>query len=205
MMLKQTLASGAAALAILAVAMPAAAQQRNFDLPAQDAAPAISAFARQAGLQVVAPADGLGGIRTQALKGSMDARAALRKLIAGTGLEIASDSNGVIVLRRAPTPATGATTPAAAEAVAAEPAALDTIIVTAQKREESAQGVPISLTAFGPHAGHLSRREPARRFAPDARPAGLVLQPEQPDDRHSRRDQHLLADRRQQAGCGRAR
>jgi iron complex outermembrane receptor protein len=148
MMLKQTLASGAAVLAILAAAMPAAAQQRNFDLPAQDAAPAISAFARQAGLQVVAPADGLTGIRTQALKGSMDARTALRKLIAGAGLEIASDSDGVIVLRRVPAPTTGATSPAAVEALATEPAALDTIIVTAQKREESAQGVPISLTAF---------------------------------------------------------
>ena len=154
MMRKQTLASGAAALALLACALPAAAQQRTFDVPAQGAASAISAFARQAGLQVVAPADGLEGVRTQALKGPMDARAALRQLIAGAGLEIASDSNGVIVLRRVATPT--------AAAVEAEPTALDTIIVTAQKREEAAQGVPISLTAFSGRAIETYRLESLR-------------------------------------------
>ncbi len=152
-MLKKTLAGGATALALLACAMPAAAQQRAFDVPAQGAASAISAFARQAGLQVVAPADGLEGVRTQALKGAMDARAALRKLIEGTGLEIVSDSNGVIVLRRVATPAAS---------VEAEPTALDTIIVTAQKREEAAQGVPISLSAFSGSAVETYRLESLR-------------------------------------------
>lgn len=151
---KKILASGATALALLACALPAAAQQRTFDVPAQGAASAISAFARQANLQVVAPADGLEGVRTQALKGTMDTRAALRKLIEGAGLEIASDSNGVIVLRRAATPASAA--------VEAAPTALDTIIVTAQKREESAQGVPISLTAFSGRAVETYRLESLR-------------------------------------------
>jgi iron complex outermembrane receptor protein len=151
---KQILAGGAAALALLAWALPTAAQQRNFDVPAQGASSAIAAFARQAGVQVVAPADGLDGVRTPALKGAMDARVALRKLIEGSGLEIASDSNGVIVLRRAATPASAA--------VEAEPAALDTIIVTAQKREESAQGVPIALTAFSGRAIENYRLETLR-------------------------------------------
>ncbi|CAN5312638.1 TonB-dependent receptor [soil metagenome] len=156
MMRKQTLASGAAALALLACAAPAAAQQRTFDVPAQDAASAISTFARQAGLQVVSPANGLEGVRTQALKGLMDARAALRTLIEGTGLEIASDTGGVIVLRRAAAPTR------AGETIEAEPTALDTIIVTAQKREESAQGVPISLTAFSSRAVETYRLESLR-------------------------------------------
>ncbi|MFZ0268786.1 TonB-dependent receptor domain-containing protein [Caulobacter sp.] len=157
MMLKKTLAGGVAVVALtLACAMPAAAQQRPFDVPAQGAASAISTFARQAGLQVVAPADGLEGVRTQALKGPMDARVALRKLIDGTGLEIASDAGGVIVLRRAAAPAKPG------ETVEAEPAALDTIIVTAQKREESAQGVPISLTAFSGRAVEAYRLESLR-------------------------------------------
>ncbi len=151
---KQTLAGGAAALALLACALPASAQQRTFDVPAQGAASAISAFARQAGLQVVAPADGLEGVRTQPLKGPMDARAALRKLLEGTGLEIVSDSNGVIVLRRVAAPA--------GPVAEAEPTALDTIIVTAQKREEAAQGVPISLTAFSGRAVETYRLESLR-------------------------------------------
>jgi iron complex outermembrane receptor protein len=152
-MLKKTLACGAAVMALTCAALPAAAQQRAFDVPAQGAASAISAFARQAGLQVVAPADGLEHVRTEALKGSMDARAALRRLIDGTGLEIVSDSNGVIVLRRAP---------AAKVAQVQEATSLDTIIVTAQKREESAQGVPISLSAFSARTLESQRLESLR-------------------------------------------
>ncbi|WP_369062075.1 TonB-dependent receptor [Caulobacter sp. 73W] len=152
-MLKTILAGGVAALA-LGCALPAAAQQRTFDVPPQAAGSAISVFARQSGLQVVAPADGLQGVRTQALKGQMDARAALRRLIEGTGLEIASDSGGVIVLRRASS--------GGAEAALAEPAALDTIIVTAQKRDESAQSVPISLTALSGRTVETYRLETLR-------------------------------------------
>jgi len=152
---KLKLTCSAAALSLI-FAWPAAAQQRTFDVPAQGAASAISAFARQAGLQVVAPADGLQGVRTQALKGSLDARAALRQLIAGTGLEIVSDTGGVIVLRRTPTLTTTSGEPEP------EPAALDTIVVTAQKREESAQNVPISLTAFSSRAIETYRLESLR-------------------------------------------
>ena len=129
----------AAALAI-ALAYPVGAQQRTFDVPAQNAAAAISEFARQAGLQIVAPAEGLKGLRTQNLKGSLDARAALRQLINGTGLEIASDSGGVIVLRRLASPTTAEPEP--------QPSVLESVVVTAQKRDESAQAVPIAVTAF---------------------------------------------------------
>lgn len=147
---KLNLICGAAVLS-MAMAQPALAQQRTFDVPAQNAASAISVFARQAGLQVVAPADGLQGVRTAALKGAMDARAALRQLISGTGLEIASDSGGVIVLRRE----------ASAQAQV-EPVSLETIIVTAQKRDEAAQSVPISLTAFSSRAIETYRLESLR-------------------------------------------
>jgi len=48
------------------------AQERSFDVPASDAVHAIPEFARQAGLQIVAPADELKGIRTPAIKGNLD-------------------------------------------------------------------------------------------------------------------------------------
>lgn len=90
---------GAAAAAIV-LAMPAAAQERYFDVPAQDLASAISLFGRQSDLQIVAPADHPAGFRSRAVVGRMDSRAALRRLIAGADLEIASDNGDVIVLRR---------------------------------------------------------------------------------------------------------
>lgn len=122
-------------------------------MPAQKAATAISLFARQAGLQIVAPADRLEGVRTKPVKGVLDARAALRQLIEGTGLEIASDADGVIILRFRTTAALATQDP---------PTALETVIVTAQKRDQAAQEVPISLTAFTARAADTYRLESLR-------------------------------------------
>jgi outer membrane receptor protein involved in Fe transport len=110
------LACGAAAVA-LALASGACAQTRTFDVPAQEAVRSIPEFARQAGLQIVAPASRLRGVRTAPIRGSLDARQALRTLLQGTNLEVASDNGSVIVLRNASDPA-GA---AAADAPQASP------------------------------------------------------------------------------------
>jgi iron complex outermembrane receptor protein len=152
-LLKTALACGVAALS-LAAAAPALAQQRSFDIPAQDAASAISLFARQAGVQIVAPADRLQGVRTPALKGVIDARAALAQLIEGAGLEVASDTGAVIVLRFRG-PAEGAV-------LQTQPSALDTVVVTAQKRDELAQAVPISLSAFSGRTMEVFRLDDLR-------------------------------------------
>ena len=92
------LACGAAVIA-LAMAAPASAQERIFDIPAQPAVRAIPELARQGQVQIVAPARNLEGIRTPAVKGRMDVRTALRLLIAGTPLQIDSDDGQIITLR----------------------------------------------------------------------------------------------------------
>jgi hypothetical protein len=89
-------------VAALVIAQPASAQERSFNVPAQDARQSIPEFARQAGVQISAPADT--GIKTNAVKGTLDVDTALRQLIRGTGLEIASSSGGMIVLRRPENP-----------------------------------------------------------------------------------------------------
>ncbi len=104
MFIRNSILSGTAIAAVIA-ATPAIAQERSFDLPAQPAVKAIPAFARQAQLQIVASARDLAGVRTPAIKGRMDARAALRRLIAGTPLKIASDDGQVVTLRSARAPA----------------------------------------------------------------------------------------------------
>lgn len=94
----------------LAVAGNATAEQRVFDVPSEEAAKAIPEFARQAGLQIIAPADQLRGVSTPALKGPQDSRAALRILLAGTGLSVAADDGSLITLHwqgRARTPQIG--------------------------------------------------------------------------------------------------
>jgi TonB-dependent receptor len=101
MMHSRFYASCGVAAVTLAIASPAMAQQRQFNIPAQPLASAIAALGKQAHLQIVAPADGIEGVQSKPLRGAMDARAALRALIAGTPLEIYSDDGARIVLRHA--------------------------------------------------------------------------------------------------------
>ncbi|MBO9710296.1 MAG: TonB-dependent receptor [Caulobacter sp.] len=92
------LSCGAAVVA-LAVAAPAQAQERVFDIPAQPAVRAIPELARQGQVQIVASARNLEGVQTPAVKGKMDVRTALNRLIAGTPLRIDSDDGQIITLR----------------------------------------------------------------------------------------------------------
>ena len=86
--------------AALASTSPAMAQQRKFEVSAQPAVTAIPELARQAQVQIIAPAGSLEGIHTPAIVGEMDARKALRMLLEGTGLEIKSDEGNVILLQK---------------------------------------------------------------------------------------------------------
>jgi iron complex outermembrane recepter protein len=119
----------------------ALSQTTSFDVPEQPAVSAIPEFARQAHLQIIAPADKLAGIKTHAVRGVMDIHAALKQLLDGTGLVIASDDGHTISLRSidAPQPRSTAPDPASAGNQ------LEEIMVTAQRRTESAQQVPITL------------------------------------------------------------
>lgn len=114
------------ALAALVVSGAACAQQRAFDVPAQDAVRAIPEFARQAGIQIIAPSAQLRGVRTPRLQGDLDTRQALRRLLQGTGLEIATDTGTVITLRRVDLPSSSAQA-SEPETVSTE---LDDIVVT---------------------------------------------------------------------------
>lgn len=76
------------------------AQTRTFDIPSEDAAKSIPEFARQAGIQIIAPVSQLRGRKTARVRGTMDERDALRLLLEGTGLRVASDTGSTIVLAR---------------------------------------------------------------------------------------------------------
>jgi iron complex outermembrane recepter protein len=127
------------------------AQEKSFDVPASDAVHAIPEFARQAGLQIVAPADGLKGITTPAIKGTLDARAALKRLLVGTGLEVASDDGTVITLRKVSKKSgtTSTTTdlgpPAGAGLAAAQ---LEEVVVTGSRIPTTAQEQVLPVRSY---------------------------------------------------------
>jgi iron complex outermembrane receptor protein len=151
------------------------AQNRQFNLPSRAANEAIPEFARQAGIQIVAPGGKLRGVRTNPVKGEYDVREALGILVRGTSLKIISDQGSTIMLGSAspyyrtvaadrpsakamepvalPQAPEGTRKNADEEVAQAETAApseehVSEIIVTAQKRSENLQRVPITITAL---------------------------------------------------------
>lgn len=139
--------------------VPVLAQHVNFDLPAGNAIKAIPEFARQAGVQIVAPADEIKGVTTPQVKGRLEIREALRKLLIGTGLEIASDDGAVITLKSAEKTAVvmptelrlsqAESTEGAPRTDEARGSRVEEVVVTAQKREQRLQDVPISMSVMG--------------------------------------------------------
>jgi TonB-dependent receptor len=87
------------AVAAFCTATAAHAQVRSFDIAAGPAEKSIPQFAAQAGIQVGAAASQLTGVQTQAVKGRMDTRVALNRLLAGTNLAVAQDTGSVISIR----------------------------------------------------------------------------------------------------------
>ncbi len=100
--LASAIRGGLAAVA-LCVAMPALAAPPQFDIEGGRIEEVLPEFARQAGLQIIAPAamGGEGRIEVGQLKGQMDPRQALSRLLDGTGLTVASDDGRTITLRAA--------------------------------------------------------------------------------------------------------
>jgi len=152
---KIALSAGIAAVAMV-VAAPAHAEQRSFDVPAMPAQMAIYAFARQANVDVLAPSSILRGARTNPVRGTIEVGEALKRLLVGTGLQAEQSAPGKYLVRpvarpaRAPRETHVAAPPAPPAPSEAAPGRgqLDEIIVTANKREESIQTVPTSITAF---------------------------------------------------------
>lgn len=78
-----------------------ASRERNFDVPAGPATTSIPEFARQAGVQIVAPGGRLSGQQTPPIRGTMDSRAALAQLLSDTDLRVARDDGRTITLTTA--------------------------------------------------------------------------------------------------------
>lgn len=83
----------------LAQASAPASAQVAFDIPAGNAAEALNLFSRQAGVQILFPYDVAARHVSVAVKGRYGREQALRLLIAGSSLEIASADASVITLR----------------------------------------------------------------------------------------------------------
>ncbi|MBY8823357.1 TonB-dependent receptor [Sphingomonas colocasiae] len=94
---ERRLMAGAAVIAAVAVSAPAVAQTRNFDVPEQPASRGIPAFAKQAGVQILASGSLVAGKRTKQVRGRYPVEEGLRRLLDGTGLVASFNGSGQII------------------------------------------------------------------------------------------------------------
>lgn len=121
-----------AAAACLLTATPSAAQeQRDFNVPAQEASQAVQTAARQAGLQVMAPEGDLAGITTNPVRGRYEPIEAIERMLAGTGLEVVVTGPGTVTIRRS------ARTPAEATAASGDATSVGEIVVTGSRLQRA--------------------------------------------------------------------
>jgi iron complex outermembrane receptor protein len=149
--------------------------QQQFDIPAQKLSTALVEFSRQTKTPIVSSTPDVERFNSPGVTGRMSLKQALRTLLQGTGLDIRTTDNGAIAVgifgaKPLLEPESDGKTSslshasnlpmAAAPSPDSERAALSEIIVTAQRRSERLQDVPMSITA-------LSGQELASRGATD--------------------------------------
>ncbi|MEM9402021.1 MAG: TonB-dependent receptor [Pseudomonadota bacterium] len=99
-MLRRTTATvGLFAITFSSFAVAADDEQYRFDIVGQSLPDALRAFSRTAGVQVAADSDAIREVDANPVSGEMTADQAINRLVAGTGLQLVSVSDGSYALR----------------------------------------------------------------------------------------------------------
>ncbi|HEX5775820.1 MAG TPA: TonB-dependent receptor, partial [Caulobacteraceae bacterium] len=141
---QRRLLSGAAALVLLSAAGAAQAQTREgvtFNIAPQSLASALNQFGAQSDTSVLVRPDLAATKTTRGVSGEANAEVALAALLEGTGLSWRRDGDTFLIVQG------GSDGPQSGSA-AGGGAEVEALIVTAQKREENIQDVPIAISAF---------------------------------------------------------
>jgi iron complex outermembrane receptor protein len=143
---RAALCGSAAAGALLALAAPAPAVAQtatySFDIPAQDVSSALIAYGRTSRQQLVFDGTAVRNKQSSTLVGEYAADTGLYKLLEGTGLRAEFAGDGAVRIVGDADPQSGSAAGDGADGT------VEALIVTAQKREEDIQDVPIAISAF---------------------------------------------------------
>ena len=143
------LLSSTALLALALGASPAwaAGPEFQFDIPAESLSQALTDFSAASSQQIIFSEDVVKGRHITGLHGRFTSDAALSMLLAGTDLRAEANASGVLMVQPKNV---RAALDGAAQDTGASPVSigLETVIVSAQKRAEDAQSVPISMTTL---------------------------------------------------------
>jgi len=133
------LLGGAAALALTA-GSAAAAEDAQFSIAPQPLASALNEFSIQSRQSVLFTTDLAQSRVSPGVSGEVEVADALSSLLAGTGLTWKRQGDTFLVMKADADPQSGSAAGGGAE--------VEALIVTAQKREEDIQDVPIAMSAF---------------------------------------------------------
>ncbi len=137
---QQRLLGGAAAIALLTAGTAAKAQDLTFNIEPQSLASALNQFGAQSDTAVLVRPDLAASKTTRGVTGAASAEVALNTLLEGTGLTFRRDGDTFLIVKADQAPQGGS--------AAGGGATVEALIVTAQKREEDIQDVPIAISAF---------------------------------------------------------
>lgn len=172
------LITAAAAVVLVAALSPVDAQQRArmFDIPEQPLSSALVEYSRTSGVVIVAAADLLAGRRAPAVRGELTPEAALRQLLAGSGLESQRRPEGGIALVASPAsvlPAVRAPSPQVEEEEV-----LSDIVVTGERLETTAlayaEAIALAPTSADQYARWHARLCPSVAGLAPADAQGLI-------------------------------
>jgi len=141
------------AILCMAVASPALAQSKAFDIPAQPVASAINLLGRQADVQIVAARRVTDGKRSSPVRGVLTVPEALAVLLQGTGLEARQNGPNtytIVAATRVSAPAVSVAAPAVAPVPGgSEPSAVSELVVTATRVARAGYEAPTPTTTVG--------------------------------------------------------
>ena len=134
---------GVAALGMSAISGAANAEEkRNFKIPPQALATALMEFGNQSGTAVVIPGQLTTSKTTPGISASVEPEVALQAMLEGTGLSYRREGDLFAIVQE------GEGGSPQDQSGAGDAAEVEALIVTAQKKEEQIQDVPIAISAF---------------------------------------------------------
>ena len=166
-------------LAVLASAVPmharAAEQQVKVYIVPQDLSSALTRLGEQTQRALLYDPGLVRGRHTSGVRGLLTSTEALRRLLYGTGLTFQQTPSGALVIKSNEGGVSTNPAPAPPNPPSTADNILQDIVVTAERRQQNLQDVPISITSFGTKMletrgitgiGNLSSAVPNVQFAP---------------------------------------
>ncbi|MGE5489632.1 MAG: TonB-dependent receptor domain-containing protein, partial [bacterium] len=138
---RRQLLAGAALAAAVAFASPALAQSKQIEIAPQSLATALYQLGSQTGEQIIFSPDLADAKMSPGVSSADNIELALNQLLEGTGLSYKRTADAFMIVR-ATDPQSGSAAGGGADGT------VQALIVTAQKREENIQDVPIAISAF---------------------------------------------------------